>query len=328
MSIPLRPFGRHARACRRSASAAITSARCRRSARPCRSCTPRSTPASRSWTTPGNTTSGESEIRMGKAIADRRERVFLMTKVCTHGRDASVAMRQLEQSLKRLQPTTSISGRSTSASTTTIRSVHFARGGVIEALDRAQARGQGPLRRLHRPQGSRDPPADAVASAIRSTVCQLPLNCFDASFRSFEQRVLPELHRQRIAPLGMKSLGGDRRGREEEGGPRRGRAALRDEPAGGDDDQRHRLDARAAAEPPDRVGLQAVVHAPRWSGSATASRRSPPTAASSCTRRPRSTKGTWAAQQHGFPSPDALGGLTRPVPTRSGARVAGSRSGE
>ncbi len=41
--------------------------------------------------------------------------------------------------------------------------------------------------------------------------CQLPLNCFDASFRSFEQQVLPELNRRGIAPIGMKSLGGDAR---------------------------------------------------------------------------------------------------------------------
>src|SRR4029453_8518131 len=42
---------------------------------------------------------GLSEKRMGKAIADRRDQVFLMTKVCTHGRDGKVAMRQLEESL-------------------------------------------------------------------------------------------------------------------------------------------------------------------------------------------------------------------------------------
>jgi hypothetical protein len=41
--------------------------------------------------------------------------------------------------------------------------------------------------------------------------CQLPLNCFDAGFRSFEQRVLPELLRQRITPIGMKSMGGEGR---------------------------------------------------------------------------------------------------------------------
>src|SRR4029453_16738409 len=46
---------------------------------------------------------GISEERMGKALHDRRERVFLMTKVCTHGRDRRTAMRQLEQSLRRLK---------------------------------------------------------------------------------------------------------------------------------------------------------------------------------------------------------------------------------
>jgi aryl-alcohol dehydrogenase-like predicted oxidoreductase len=39
---------------------------------------------------------GESERRMGRAIADRRGSVFLMTKVCTHGRGAAVAMKQLD----------------------------------------------------------------------------------------------------------------------------------------------------------------------------------------------------------------------------------------
>jgi aryl-alcohol dehydrogenase-like predicted oxidoreductase len=37
---------------------------------------------------------------------------------------------------------------------------------------------------------------------------QMPLNCFDATFRSFETQVLPEANRRGIAALGMKSLGG------------------------------------------------------------------------------------------------------------------------
>jgi aryl-alcohol dehydrogenase-like predicted oxidoreductase len=37
---------------------------------------------------------------------------------------------------------------------------------------------------------------------------QMPLNCFDATFRSFETQVLPEAARQGLAALGMKSLGG------------------------------------------------------------------------------------------------------------------------
>ena len=44
---------------------------------------------------------GRSEQIMGKALVDRRKQVFLMTKLCTHGRDKREAMRQLEQSLRR-----------------------------------------------------------------------------------------------------------------------------------------------------------------------------------------------------------------------------------
>jgi hypothetical protein len=38
---------------------------------------------------------------------------------------------------------------------------------------------------------------------------QMPLNPFDTTYRSFERQVLPEVERQGIAGLGMKSLGGD-----------------------------------------------------------------------------------------------------------------------
>lgn len=37
--------------------------------------------------------------------------------------------------------------------------------------------------------------------------CQLPLNYLDASFRSFEKQVLPELDKRGIAAIG-KSMGG------------------------------------------------------------------------------------------------------------------------
>src|SRR5271154_698777 len=43
-----------------------------------------------------------SEEWMGLGLQGRRDKVFLMTKVCTHGRDKKVAMQQLEESLKRL----------------------------------------------------------------------------------------------------------------------------------------------------------------------------------------------------------------------------------
>ena len=153
---------------------------------------------------------GLSETRMGRGLAGRRDQVFLMTKVCTHGRGARVAMRQLEDSLRRL--------RTDHLDLWQIHEVvfddeparHFARGGVVEALDTAKR--QGKVRfvgftghkdpRLHLEMLSYDYPWDA---------CQLPLNCFDRSFRSFERQVLPELNRRGIAPIGMKSFGGDAR---------------------------------------------------------------------------------------------------------------------
>ena len=153
---------------------------------------------------------GLSETRMGKAIADRRDRVFLMTKVCTHGRDAKVAMRQLEDSLRRL--------RTDHLDLWQIHEVvfddeparHFARGGVVEALDRAKQ--QGKVRYV----GFTGHKSPALMLAMLGydypwDSCQLPLNCFDGSFRSFELEVLPELNRRGIAPIGMKSMNGDGR---------------------------------------------------------------------------------------------------------------------
>jgi aryl-alcohol dehydrogenase-like predicted oxidoreductase len=151
---------------------------------------------------------GLSEKRMGKALQGRRDQVFLMTKVCTHGRDRRVAIQQLEDSLRRL--------RTDHLDLWQIHEVvyendpewHFAPGGAIEALE--QAKREGKVRfvgftghkdpSIHLKMLSYDFPFDA---------CQLPLNCFDAHFRSFETQVLAELNRRGIAPIGMKSMGGD-----------------------------------------------------------------------------------------------------------------------
>jgi predicted aldo/keto reductase-like oxidoreductase len=85
--------------------------------------------------------------------------------------------------------------------------LHFGRGGVIEALDRAKREGKV---RFVGFTGHKDPDIHLrmLSHGYPFDSCQLPLNVFDASFRSFEQRVLPALRRQRIAPLGMKSLCG------------------------------------------------------------------------------------------------------------------------
>ena len=149
----------------------------------------------------------ESETRMGRAIAGRRDQVFLMTKVCTHGRDGKVAMRQLEDSLRRLKTDRLDLWQIHECAYYTDPDLHFARGGVVEALDRA--RRQGKVRYVGF-TGHKDPEIHLrmLSHGYPFDACQLPLNVFDATFRSFEQQVLPELLRQRIAPIGMKSLCG------------------------------------------------------------------------------------------------------------------------
>ena len=149
----------------------------------------------------------ESETRMGRAIADRRDRVFLMTKVCTHGRDANVAMQQLEESLRRLKTNYLDLWQVHECVYYNDPDRHFARGGVIEAIDRAKREGKV---RFVGFTGHKDPEIHLrmLSHEYPFDSCQLPLNVFDASFRSFEQRVMPELLRQRIAPLGMKPFCG------------------------------------------------------------------------------------------------------------------------
>src|SRR4030095_4670871 len=153
---------------------------------------------------------GASETRMGKALAGRRDKVFLMTKACTHGRDARTAMRQLEQSLRRLKTDYLDLWQLHEVIFDDEPRRYFAPGGAVEALDRA--RQQGKVRFVGF-TGHKDPDMhlQTLAQDYPWDSCQLPLNCFDASFRSFEARVLPELLRRGIAPLGMKRLGGNAR---------------------------------------------------------------------------------------------------------------------
>jgi uncharacterized protein len=153
---------------------------------------------------------GESEKRMGTAIKDRRDKVFLMTKVCTHGRNATVAMRQLEESLRRLRTDHLDLWQIHECIYYNDPERHFAKGGVVEALDRAKQ--QGKVRYVGF-TGHKDPEIllQMLSFNYPFDSCQLPLNGFDAHFRSFQKRVLPELVQRQIAAIGMKSLGGDGR---------------------------------------------------------------------------------------------------------------------
>lgn len=150
---------------------------------------------------------GRSEDWMGKALQGRRDKVFLMTKVCSHGRDAKTAMTQLEESLRRLRTDHLDLWQIHEVVYDSDPDLHFRIGGAVEAL--AAAKQAGKVRfvgftghkspAIHKKMLSHKFPFDTV---------QMPLNAFDASYRSFENEVLPELIAQGIAPIAMKSLNG------------------------------------------------------------------------------------------------------------------------
>ena len=119
-------------------------------------------------------------------------------------------MRQLEQSLRRLQTDHLDLWQIHECVYYNDPERHFEKGGVVEALTRAKSEGKV---RYVGFTGHKDPEIHLrmLARGFPFDACQLPLNGFDASFRSFQQHVLPELARRNIAAIGMKSLGGDGR---------------------------------------------------------------------------------------------------------------------
>ena len=149
-----------------------------------------------------------SEEVMGKALAGKRQQVFLMTKMCTHGRGRKVGLLHLEQSLRRLGTDYLDLWQIHEVGCEDDADRIFQPGGAAEAL--MEAKQQGKVRFIGF-TGHTDPSVhlSVLAHRFPFDTCQLPLNVFDAGFRSFERQVLPELHRQGIAPIAMKSLCGN-----------------------------------------------------------------------------------------------------------------------
>ena len=151
---------------------------------------------------------GASESRMGKALRDGyRQKVFLMTKI--DGRSKQAATRQLEESLHRLQ--TDCIDLVQHHEILRYEDPHriFAVDGAHAAL--IEARQAGKLRYIGF-TGHKDPHIHlymldvAKVHGFTFDTVQMPLNVMDAHYRSFEQLVLPELVKQNIGVLGMKSL--------------------------------------------------------------------------------------------------------------------------
>jgi len=150
---------------------------------------------------------GRSEEWLGEALKQKRQRAFLMTKVCSHGRPKHIAMRMLEESLKRLQTDHLDLWQIHEVIYDNDPDMIFKADGAIEAL--TQAKKDGKVRFVGF-TGHKDPSIHLkmLAHGFAFDAVQMPLNCFDASFRSFERQVLPELSRRGVAVLGMKSMGG------------------------------------------------------------------------------------------------------------------------
>jgi aryl-alcohol dehydrogenase-like predicted oxidoreductase len=151
---------------------------------------------------------GRSEIRMRKALRDGyREKVFLMTKV--DGRSRVEAARQLDESLQRLQ--TDRLDLVQYHEVLRFEDPHriFDEDGAHAALLAAQREGK--VRYIGF-TGHKDPRIHlymlevARAHGVTFDTVQLPLNVMDAHYRSFAQMVLPELVKDRIGVLGMKSM--------------------------------------------------------------------------------------------------------------------------
>ena len=153
--------------------------------------------------------SHRSEEWMGKALAGGyRDKVFLMTKVCTHGRDGSVAMQMLEDSLQRLGTDHLDLWQIHAVVYDNDPDLAYRKGGAIEAMQ--QAKQQGKVRYLGF-SGHKDAHIHKrmIDMGFEWDAVQFPINAFDAQFRSFQELVLPDAVKRGIAVLGMKPLNGD-----------------------------------------------------------------------------------------------------------------------
>jgi len=151
---------------------------------------------------------GASEIRMGKALRDGyRRKVVLMTKI--DGRSKAEAAKQLDESLRRLQ--TDCIDVVQHHEVLRYEDPHriFDEEGANAAL--VEARQAGKLRYIGF-TGHKDPRVHlhmlevAREHGFTFDTVQMPLNVMDAHYRSFERMVLPELVKQDIGVLGMKSM--------------------------------------------------------------------------------------------------------------------------
>ena len=151
---------------------------------------------------------GASEIRMGRALRDGyRAKAFLMTKI--DGRSKREATRQLDESLRRLQTDRIdlIQHHEVIRFDDPHRIFHAegANAALLEACKAGKVRYIG-FTRHNDPRIHLHMLEVAKENGFSFDTVQMPLNVMDAHYRSFEKLVLPELVKQNIGVLGMKSM--------------------------------------------------------------------------------------------------------------------------
>lgn len=147
---------------------------------------------------------GRSEELMGRALADGyRNKVFLMTK--NHGRDKKTALKHLEDSLRRFRTDVIDLWQFHAINNENDPDKIFAKGGSIEAAEEAKKAGKVKFIGF---TGHNDPVIllEMLAHGYEWDAVQMPLNIFDAHYKSFQKLIVPILVERNIGVIAMKSM--------------------------------------------------------------------------------------------------------------------------
>lgn len=150
---------------------------------------------------------GKSEEWVGRAIKGRRDKAFLMTKVCTHGRSGALGLQMLEESLRRYGTDHLDLWQIHAISFDNDPALAYARHGILEAFEKAKRQGKV---RFVGFSGHKDPAfhLEMIERGFPFDSVQMPLNAMDWHFFSFEKQVVPAARKRGIGVLGMKPMGG------------------------------------------------------------------------------------------------------------------------
>ncbi|MCS7023430.1 MAG: aldo/keto reductase [Bryobacteraceae bacterium] len=149
---------------------------------------------------------GGAETVMGEALAQdgKRKKVFLMTKNCE--RDYAGSMKNLEDSLRRLKTDFLDLWQFHEMVYDNDPDWVFDKGGLKAALE---AKKQGKVRFIGF-TGHKDPRIHLkmLAKPYAWDTAQMPVNVLDATYRSFQNEVIPVCLKKNVGVIGMKGLAG------------------------------------------------------------------------------------------------------------------------